>query len=626
MTKPHYTPLPEHWARSLVFTLILLSSFSSGTKAQQVVEIKDQVPHHIFSYGEIQYLEDKTNRLTFADILKPEVSSRFQPNKNYTPKNYHTGSSYWYRFRIKHHKASSKNWILEFFDQSIHQVSLFVPDTLGQYHARYFGTEYVFDKREYGHKNFTYDLNNGSDLALTYYVKLKSSQSVGAIIVLRDVHWFIKYALNEYLIFGLFYGMVIVFSLYNLLMFFAVRQKQYLYYVLYNLSIGLYEMSSDGIAFQYLWPNAPWWNEYGFGFALFLSSIFGLMFTINFLYVKAKAPRLYTLIVGVIVLRTVFFIWCLFDKHLFSYKLIELIPLLVAWGTGIYILKNKYKPARFFVIGYSFLLVGFAIKILLLLNVSWLPYGPITYYSLSFCFVIEMILVSFAIGESIRTLRKKKDKAQKRIITQLQINERLQETLNKELSTLVEMRTKEVRDKAAIIEKQNEEISIMNAMLEKDNQELHQNIEKVTRARVMSDEVDFAEFSKIYPDRETCFKYLSELKWANGYQCRKCANVHHLSGFLPYSRRCTKCGYDESVIANTIFQNSRIPINKAFYMLFLVYSTKGKISSHKLSEILLIRQSTCWAYNSKMQKMLEERKKELRNAGEGGWSKLVLES
>ena len=236
-----------------------------------------------------------------------------------------------------------------------------------------------------------------------------------------------------------------------------------------------------------------------------------------------------------------------------------------------------------------------------------------------------MVLVSFAIGDNIRTLRKKKDKAQKRMISQLQINERLKDTLNKELTKLVDERTKEVRDKAAIIEKQNEEISMMNAMLEKDNQELHLNIEKVTRARIMSHEVDFAEFSKIYPDRDACFKYLSELKWINGYACRKCGNTHYLSGFLPFSRRCTKCGYDESVIAYTIFQNTRIPINKAFYMLFLVYSTKGKISSYKLAQLLLIRQSTCWAYNSKMQKILEERKKEIKNAGEGGWSKLIFE-
>ncbi|RZK13458.1 MAG: chromosome partitioning protein ParA, partial [Flavobacterium sp.] len=465
-----------------------------------------KIPHHIFSYAEIEYLEDKTNRLTFEDISKPEIASNFRVNKNYTPKNYNTSSSYWYRFKIKHNNVSDKNWMLEFFDQSIYDVNLFVPDSNGNYKALFFGTKYVFNKREYAHKNFTYDLTNDSDAELTYYVKLKSSQSVGAIIVLRDVHWFIKYALTEYLIFGLFYGMIIVFSLYNLLMFFAIKQNQYLYYVLFNLSIGLYEMSVDGIAFQYLWPNSPWWNEYGFGLALFFSSIFGLLFTASFLYVKSKAPGLYKLIGVVLVLRTIFFIVCLFNTHLFSYKIIELVPLLVAYGTGIYILKRRYKPARFFVIGYSFLVLGFMIKIALLLR--WLPYGPMTYYSLSISFVLEMVLVSFAIGESVSTLRKKKNKAQKRIITQLQINERLKDTLNSELSTLVDKRTKEVMDKAAIIEKQNQEISLMNAMLEKDNQELHLNIEKVTRARVMSHDVDFAEFSKIYPDRETCFKYL----------------------------------------------------------------------------------------------------------------------
>ncbi|MGY0035214.1 7TM-DISM domain-containing protein [Pedobacter sp. NJ-S-72] len=232
---------------------------------------------------------------------------------------------------------------------------------------------------------------------------------------------------------------------------------QYLYYVLYNLSIGLYEMSIDGIAFQYLWPDWPLWNAYGIGFALYLSSFFGLMFTLSFLHTKMKAPKLYQLIIAVIVLRTLFFVVSIFNTHLFNYKLIEFIPLLVAYGTGIYIWKKGYRPAMFFVIGYSFLVIGFLIKILLLLDVSWMPYGPFTYYSLSFCFVFEMILVSFAIGESVRALK---------------------DTLNNELTKLVDERTREVSSKAAIIEKQNEEISSMNVMLEKDNQELHLNIKK----------------------------------------------------------------------------------------------------------------------------------------------------
>ena len=607
--------------------------------AQKVVSVDDAVSQHIFTYGEIEYLEDPSGKFSFNDIQRPALAEKFKQNKIYTPKVFNLNSFYWFRIKIKHLPESRENWILEFFDQTIDDITLYAPDKNNNYVSHKFGDQYHFRNRGYQHKNFTFSLDHSLKGEKVYYVRLRSSQSASAIIVLRNVKRFVEYAMEEYLIFGIFYGMIAVFSFYNILMFFAIRQKQYLYYVLYNVSIGMYEMCIDGVAFQYLWPTFPEWNQYSYGFALFFSSIFGLLFTINFLYLKSKSPQIYHLILSVIVLRVLFFLACLYNNNLFTYKLVEFVPLVVALYAGIFILKRGYRPARFFVVGYSFLLLGFIIKVLILFNVSWLPYGPVTHYSLSFCFVMEMVLVSFAIGDNVRHLRKKKDRAQKRMIRQLQVNEKLKDTLNKELTSLVDERTREVVEKASIIELQNvelsqvnallkeqaEEISRMNVLLEKDNQDLQVNIEKVTRARVMSQEVDFTEFSKIYPDRETCFKYLSELKWDRGYSCRKCNNTNHLAGQLPYSRRCTKCRYEESVISYTIFQNSRIPINKAFYMLFLVYSTKGKISSHKLSDILAIRQSTCWAYSSKMKKILDERKKELKNAGEKGWSKMVLE-
>ncbi len=611
--------------RIVFFPIILFLVLVSKAYGQNAVEISDKVTQHIFSYGEIQYLEDTSGNLTLNDILKPSINSHFKINKVYTPKSHHFQSSYWFRIKIKHNNSSEKSWILEFFDQTIDDLKVYVPDEKGYYSKYTFGDRFRFKKREYNHKNFTIDLQNNSNVTKTYYLKVRSSQSANAIIVLRDVHWFVQYALDEYLVFGLFYGMVVVFSLYNLLMYFAIKQKQYLYYVLYNLSIALYEMCVDGIAFQYLWPNSPAINQYSFGVSLFLSSIFGLLFAVNFLYLRYKAMFLYKLVLFVIAFRVVYFVFCFNNDALFSYKIIEIIPLLTAYLSGIYVYRRGYKPARFFVLGYSFLLIGFLIKLLMYFNVSWLPYGPITHYSLSFSFVVEMIFVSFAIGDNIRHLRKKKDKVQKRMIIQLRENEKLKDNMNRQLSSLVDERTKEVSDKANIITRQNEEISRMNTLLKKDNQELQVNIEKVTRARVMSQDVDFEEFSKIYPDRETCYKYLSDLKWNTGYHCRKCGNNHYSDGQLPYSRRCTKCRYEESVINNTIFQNSRIPINKAFYMLYLIYSTKGKISSHKLSEILSIRQGTCWSYGSKMKKLLDERKKELKNSGSEGWSKIVLE-
>ncbi|TDO24484.1 7TM diverse intracellular signaling domain-containing protein [Pedobacter duraquae] len=614
----------KRWAtlKRTIYFLFPAIFLLSHALAQVPVLIADDASNHIFTFNQLDILEDPSGNLNIGQILTKTYQEKFVPNSNRIPKNVNTKSVYWYRFRIGHNASSSKRWILEFFDQSIADLQLFVPDGFNSYEVNNFGTNYGFGKRVYEHKNFTYDLNNKSDKLLTYYIRLKSPNPVSAIVVLRDLRWFLGYALSEYFIFGLFYGMILVFCLYNLLMYFAIKGKQYLFYVLYNLSIGLYEMCNDGIAFQYLWPSYPQLNSYGFGIALFLSSIFGILFTVNFLYLKFKAPKFYKAMLLMVVLRSIFFIACFFDTTLFDLKVIEFFPLLLVFAAAIYVYRKGYKPAGFLVLGYGFLVAGFTIKILL--QLQWIPYGVLNYYSLSMCFLVEMVVVSFAIGNSIRSLRKKKNRAQKRIIQQLQINEQLNQQLNAELTELVEQRTVEIRAKAAIIEKQNLDISIMNSMLKKDNKELNLNIERVTKARMTSKIVDFEEFSRVYPDKEHCLKYLSDLKWNKGYACKKCTNTHYLSGQTLYGRRCTKCGYDESVIANTVFQNSRIPINKALYMLFLVYNSKGTISSYKLSQILTIRQSTCWTYNSKMQKLYHERKDELLKAGEEGWSKMAL--
>ena len=632
--------------RRIAITILFVISTLVHAFSQQAVTIADSQDQHIFTGDEIQYLEDTAGTYAFAEVLSPALSARFVNSSTNTPQNYHLKSAYWFRIRVSHNPESRKNWILEFFDQTIDDITAFLPDGKGGYSTLRMGDQLPFKNRVYAHKNFEVNIANNASFDGTYYFRVKSHQTADAIVVLRSVNRFIAYALDEYFIFGIFYGMVLVFSFYNLMMYLAVRQVQYLYYVLYNLCVGLFEMCVDGIAYQYLWPNAPEWNQYAYGIALYGISIFALQFTRTLLYTHKKAPGLDRFIILIMVLRTVFFVVCfVVDTNWFSYKFIELVPLAVAFYTGIAIYRQGYHPARFFVLGYTFLSIGFIHKLLLMLHVEGLNFGVVTYYSLSICFVIEMIFLSFAIGDKVRVLKKKKDKAQRLIIHQMKLNEKLKDSLNSRLEAEVGERTREVVEKSAIIEAQNqeltqvnallqkqkEEILQMNLLLEKDNEALHTNVVKVTKARVMSTEVDFEEFSKIYPDSDSCFRFLAGMKWGNEaandrYECRKCGHDHSFHGHSPYSRRCAKCDYDESVIAHTIFQNTRIPINKAFYMVFLIYTTKGKISSHKLSEILSIRQGTCWAYASRIKKVMQDRRKEIAASKSGeGWSLLVLE-
>ncbi|WP_461790536.1 7TM diverse intracellular signaling domain-containing protein [Pedobacter sp.] len=628
---------------SLVCVLCFFSAHSQTT-----VVLNKNSYEHIFKSKEVVALEDSTGKLSFDVISSKAYQNKFIPNIDYYPKNYNRNATYWYRIKVKFEDDVDKSSIIEFFDQVTDYIDAYFPDTNGNYVHAKSGADLPFKERLFQHKNFEFLIKNTQKGEYYYYFKVKSKDKVNVIIVFRTVERFIQYGLTEYLTYGLFYGMIFIFSFHNLLMYLAVRRRQYLYYILYILSVGLYEVSIDGIAYQYLWPQHPVWNEYAYGIALFCISSFAMIFTKELLHVKQKAPTFFKLINLILILRLLYFLVCLFyNPDWFKYKFIEFIPLSVGFITGIHILwKKKYRPARFFVVGYSFLFLGFIIKIIHILGYARHIPGALGYYSLSFGFLLEMIFLSFAIGDQVRILKRKKENAQKQIIKQMQLNAEMKDNLNRQLEAKVEQRTREVKQQAVALMEQNvtieqqndellhknellqqqaEEISRMNLLLEKDNINLKTNIEKVTNDRVNATELDFDEFSQKYPDKESCYKFLAEMKWELGYSCLKCGNTNYCNGKAPYNRRCTKCAYEESVLHATIFENNRIPINKAFYLVYLMYNSKGAISSHKLSEKLGIRQSTCWAYAVKVKKVMDERKKSLKGSGKSGWSKLVLE-
>ncbi|MDQ8005314.1 MAG: 7TM diverse intracellular signaling domain-containing protein [Pedobacter sp.] len=631
-------------------TLFLLFALCNAVNvaAQKTVVFTAKSYEHIFKSKEVVTFEDPTDKLTFDVISSPAYHDKFVNNIDYYPKNYNRSSAYWYRIKVKFEEDLEKASVIEFFDQITDHIEAYFPKSDGTYSQSKSGADLEFKQRMYQHKNFEFLIQNLEKGEYYYYFKVKSKDRVNVIIVFRTIERFIQYGLTEYLTYGLFYGMIFIFSFHNLLMYLAVRRRQYLYYILYIISVGLYEVSVDGIAYQYLWPKQPVWNEYAYGIALFCISSFALIFTKELLHVKQKAPVFFKIINAVLILRLVFFLVCLFyNPDWFKYKFVEFIPLSIGFITGIYIFwKKRYRPARFFVVGYTFLFLGFIIKIIHILGYARHIPGALGYYSLSFGFLLEMIFLSFAIGDQVRILKRKKENAQKQIIKQMQLNAEMKDNLNRQLEAKVEERTQEVKKQAVALQKQNdtiekqndellsknnllqeqaEEISRMNVLLEKDNINLKTNIEKVTEARVNATELDFDEFSLKYPDKESCYKFLAELKWESGYACVKCDHPNYCNGKAPYNRRCTKCAYEESVLHQTIFENNRIPINKAFYLVYLMYNSKGAISSHKLSEKLGIRQSTCWTYASKVKKVMEERKKDLKGTGKSGWSKLVLD-
>ena len=125
-------------------------------------------------------------------------------------------------------------------------------------------------------------------------------------------------------------------------------------------------------------------------------------------------------------------------------------------------------------------------------------------------------------------------------------------------------------------------------------------------SRIFKDNLSSEKLQDLFQSDEKCFEFLADLKWEQGYYCRKCGNTNYCPGKTPYSRRCTKCKKEESATTGTIFHNCKFSISKAFYIAFNVCKGKEEISTYEFARRLSLRQMTCWKFKTKIQQAVQE--------------------
>lgn len=117
------------------------------------------------------------------------------------------------------------------------------------------------------------------------------------------------------------------------------------------------------------------------------------------------------------------------------------------------------------------------------------------------------------------------------------------------------------------------------------------------------------EFDNRFGTNEKCKAYLYDLKWKEGYSCKKCKSKSSVQGKTIYNRRCSKCGYEESPLANTLFHNIKFELYKAFGMIYEIMTNKKGSNSMRLGELFEVSQNTSWLFRCKVQSYLNSSKK-----------------
>ena len=240
----------------------------------------------------------------------------------------------------------------------------------------------------------------------------------------------------ENLFLSIFLGAMLMLALYNLFLFFSIRERSYLYYVGYVLSFCLLHMNMKGLMdwwfFQY---NSEYQIEQQQLLLIGFVMLFGALMARSFLDTRRLVPQLDWLLLAVIWAAPLPLLashlplgaWIrLFTQGL---PLVANLPLLVV-GTAV--LRRGYRPARYYMAGW--VLVAVANLTFYFAQLKLLPLNELTLNGSALAWILEMVFISLGLADRINLARQAQEQAQSLALRRLREKEEVQQTTNLQLA------------------------------------------------------------------------------------------------------------------------------------------------------------------------------------------------
>src|SRR5215204_2437522 len=102
-----------------------------------------------------------------------------------------------------------------------------------------------------------------------------------------------------------------------------------------------------------------------------------------------------------------------------------------------------------------------------------------------------------------------------------------------------------------------------------------------------------------------CRDYLCRARWPAGFRCAGCGHQRAYSHRLRLIEECAACGKQHSILAGTIFEQTKSELSKWFLAIYLVTSSKGGISAMELKRQMGFGSyQTAWSWLHKIRKAM----------------------
>jgi diguanylate cyclase (GGDEF)-like protein len=274
-------------------------SISDKTRFQSLSSIKVPVTQYIPGSktpgaigSNMLFLKDPEHSENIASIMKGQFE--WQRIKRQSPNFGFTDIAYWFKFNIENNSDTDQEIYIELPIPFLDSVQVYRTKDAVIKEQHFVGDTYPFTQRPIAHQNFVlpFTLASGNNIM---YMRVASAGTVEAPLLLWHPANHAKASSDNNLFQGIWAGMIAIMVIYNLLLFFSIRDASYLYYVVFAFGYLFFQVSLKGYGFAYIWPNMLDWNSYCISTFVALCNLSVVLLVIKFLNLKSTNPPAFKL-------------------------------------------------------------------------------------------------------------------------------------------------------------------------------------------------------------------------------------------------------------------------------------------------------------------------------------------
>lgn len=397
----------------LLWSVILLTLGATTAVSAKSIELsKLDSSQAIGEY--LQYLEDPSHQLTLAKIN--QLPHQWQTSESKRPNFGIDSSTFWFKLEINNDSEEAKYLLLELANSRVSNTEYYQYVSSGESPLLVNKLQQNIDdyisERYKPHRHFIFPVNIRANEKATIYLKVRSAYPLKLPLYLRTVDQFHTADTNRMLFQGFYFGCVAIMVLYNLFIYFMVKDRSYLLYSTFMLALATLLAIDKGLTFQFVWPNSPQWNQTSFAFFIAVAAAMSVLFTIEFLSLKKNSPNFFRFF------QYLFFTWAaLAISSLFtdsSWIIVLEVMVVLPGGTalflaGIFMWRKGVPAAPYYTIAWVFIIQGATVYALSI--VGLFPDNLFSEYAFQSTNIIEATLLSLGLAYRIKILDREKERA-----------------------------------------------------------------------------------------------------------------------------------------------------------------------------------------------------------------------